>query len=516
MPVYQYEGKHYDLPEGLSNEQAIAKIETYLGVAPAAEQQQAPAAEPQQQQKPSMLSEAGRQVGLTARAGGQALADLAGVFTNPVTALVNQAAGQRVMTPIPELASQGMTAIGLPQPKNDLERAVQTGATAMAGTATQAGLATKAAEFAPAVKALADNLAKQLVVSGAAGTSSKAASDYAMELTNDPLAATAAALATGVVAGGLAGKTLEKGKDVSAFMQGKTKPLYSMEEIKNRAQASYRQMDEQNIYVQSKSIQNKLFSMFDDTLKEENFNPTVVDTHKPVAGVLNNIKELLNSPFLSFNKLEQIRSSLTDLKTSTDSATRRMAGKLVSDFDNYLGTISYKDVLSTGDVKQAVDSVKAARVDWRNLSRAETLEDALSSALVKSDRPTASQQELIRNAMINLAANNKTMRSFSTAEQNAIRAVAKGGSFDTLLSMLAKFNPERSQIVAGAQFAGAFSNPAVAAGSAAAGFAADKYLGYSRKAAADKLIKQIASGAVPTQKDKMLGQGLLSSGIYGQ
>jgi hypothetical protein len=31
MPVYQYEGVHYDLPDGLSNEQAIAKIETHLG-----------------------------------------------------------------------------------------------------------------------------------------------------------------------------------------------------------------------------------------------------------------------------------------------------------------------------------------------------------------------------------------------------------------------------------------------------------------------------------------------------
>jgi hypothetical protein len=31
MPVYQYEGKHYDLPEGLSNDQAIAKIEGFLG-----------------------------------------------------------------------------------------------------------------------------------------------------------------------------------------------------------------------------------------------------------------------------------------------------------------------------------------------------------------------------------------------------------------------------------------------------------------------------------------------------
>ncbi len=32
MPVYQYEGVHYDLPDGLSNEQAIAKIQSYIGV----------------------------------------------------------------------------------------------------------------------------------------------------------------------------------------------------------------------------------------------------------------------------------------------------------------------------------------------------------------------------------------------------------------------------------------------------------------------------------------------------
>jgi hypothetical protein len=31
MPVYQYEGQHFDLPDGLSNEQAIAKIQSHLG-----------------------------------------------------------------------------------------------------------------------------------------------------------------------------------------------------------------------------------------------------------------------------------------------------------------------------------------------------------------------------------------------------------------------------------------------------------------------------------------------------
>jgi len=44
MPVYQYEGKHYDLPDGLSNEQAIAKIESYLGKTTSAPATTAPAA----------------------------------------------------------------------------------------------------------------------------------------------------------------------------------------------------------------------------------------------------------------------------------------------------------------------------------------------------------------------------------------------------------------------------------------------------------------------------------------
>lgn len=44
MPVYQYEGKHYDLPEGISNEQAIAKIEAHLGKTPTAAKTEAPSA----------------------------------------------------------------------------------------------------------------------------------------------------------------------------------------------------------------------------------------------------------------------------------------------------------------------------------------------------------------------------------------------------------------------------------------------------------------------------------------
>lgn len=504
-----------EFPDDMSDAEITAVLRKQYG---GPSQEAAPVAvEPKaapQPQETSLMSNIGRQIGLTARAGGQGLADLAGIVTNPITALANQAAGRQIMTPIPELASQGMTSLGLPEPQSAVERAVQVGASSMMGTAGQAQLASKATKIVPSLSAFTDDLMKQFTVAGAGGTAAAGSAEYVKELTNDPLAATAAALATGVLVGGGAGKVVDTARNVKSFMQGATKPTLSMTDIKNRAQASYRTMDDQGVYVRSDSVGSKLFSSFDDTLKGESFNPSVVDTHKPVADVLNNLKTQIQDPFLSFTKLEQMRSSLTDLKTSSDAATRRIAGKLVADFDDYLSNVGYKDVFSMqGDVKTAINNVKSARVDWRNLSRAETIEDALSSALVRSDKATSSKSELIRNAMINLAANKKAMRPFSEAEQNAIRAVAKGGSVDTVLTMLAKFNPERNQIVAGGTLAGLGYNPVVTASVAGSGFLADKYLGAARQAAANRLVKQVASGTVPQTPQNMWWRGLLSSPV---
>lgn len=52
MPVYQYEGQHFDLPDGLSNEQAMAKIEAHLGKTPTA-----PAATEVQRGRPTMAND---------------------------------------------------------------------------------------------------------------------------------------------------------------------------------------------------------------------------------------------------------------------------------------------------------------------------------------------------------------------------------------------------------------------------------------------------------------------------
>jgi hypothetical protein len=468
-----------------------------------------------QQPKPeprSMGQEIGRQVGLTVRGGLQGAADVAGLVLNPAANLVNLAAGKQVLQPFSQAASNLMTAAGLPEPQGAVEKAVQSGVGAMSGTGLQAVIAKQT----PIAAAFTKDLVKQFTAAGAGGTAGQAAGDYVTEITNDPYAGFAAALVTGGVAGGFGGKAIDTTTAVKNYMTGKTPTTYSMSDIKNRAQASYRTMEDQQIYVKNDSLTKKLFSNIDSRLADENFNPQIVDTHKPVAQVLNQMKDMSQDPFISFTKVEQMRSAMTELKKSGDNATKRLAGAVVSEFDNYLASIGNKDVFSLqGDVKTALDSVKSARQDWRNLSRAETIEDALKYAEVSADRPTSSKSELIRTAMINLARDNRKMNLFSETERNAIRAVAKGGSLDTIFSMFAKFNPERSTLVQAGTLAGAYARPEISLPIAAGGYLSDKALGMLRQNAGQKLVNQVASGTLQPIPANMAWRGMLS-GISGE
>lgn len=109
MPVYQYEGKHYDLPEGLSNEQAIAKIESHLGISPKAA---VPTAQPTAQ--PAEVGTVERMFG----AGSPIARTLKGAVVDPALAL-NQM-----------LANTGMFGQGVKTGANQLVRNVEEATTA--------------------------------------------------------------------------------------------------------------------------------------------------------------------------------------------------------------------------------------------------------------------------------------------------------------------------------------------------------------------------------------------------
>lgn len=492
MPTYVVtspDGKEFEItaPEGATQEQVLAYA-----------QQNFKAAEPAQR---SLGSDILRQVGLTGRAAVTGALSLPALAADPLANLVNMAAGKTVMTPPSQGIQNLMTAAGVPAPETGLERAVQTGASAMAGIAPQAALA----KVTPALAPLGQNLLQQTTAAVAGGTAAQAASDAVQEATDNPLASIVAGLAAGTVAGSLGAKT-------ATSLSQKRQPLITLDEIKKRAQQSYSTMENLGVQVKPKSILDT-FDNIESKLVKENFNPKL-DTHKPVAQVLEQIRTMVGQQRVPFTRLEQMRSALVDLKNSKEPATRKYAGQAVAELDNYISNLGAKDIIAgKANVGEAVKAVQTARKDWRNLSRATVIEDALNVAEAKALDPKASEGELIRRQLINLASNKDKMRVFTERERNAIKSVASGPVADPLLSLLARFNPERSQLVtAGTAFA-AGTNPALAIGVSGTGFAADKLQGMLRQRAANRLISDIAQGSLPTLPPNMAWRGLLSGGM---
>lgn len=460
--------------------------------APPTQPAQAPA-------QPSTMSQLGRQLGLTARAGITGATAIPAMMAEPIAAGVNAIAGRQVMASPTQGVQNLMTAAGLPEPQGDLERAVQAGTSAMAGTGAQAALAQQAGKMAAP---LAANLAQQIPAAAAGGMAAQPVAESVGQVTESPLAATIAGMAVGSVSGGMAGRA------AGALTKGQQPTPVTLEDIKGRAQRAYTNMENQGVEIKPKSVLDTIDNI-QSSLVKNNFNPKM-DAHKPVAQLLEQFKEMTGTQRVSFTKLEQMRSAATDLKGANDPATRKFAGQVVSELDNYLSSLGNKDIIAAkGSTSEAIKSVQDARKDWRNLSRAGTLEDVLNVAEARKLDPKTSESELIRRGLINLAADKRKMSLFNEREQNAIKSVAKGPMVDPLLSLIARFNPQRSQLVAGASMAGMVTNPATA-GIPIAGFAADKLQSALRTGQTKGLISDILNSNVQPIPPNYAWRGMLS------
>lgn len=491
MPTYQYGGKTYELKEGLSNEEALAKIKASLG-------EPAPVVAPVQEaaQEPSMASQLGRQLGLTARAGITGLTAVPAAMADFATGATSLATGKAIK-PTSQALQQLMTQMGLPEPQGGLERAVQAGAGAMAGAGAQAA----AAQGTPMLAPLAANLPQQIGAAGAGGVVGQATGETVADITGSPLAG----IAAGMVAGVLGGAT---GAKAAAGRGGRPSSPVTLDDIKAQAKQSYQAVADQGVAIKPKSVLDML-DRAESALVKENFNP-LMDTHKPVAQVLQQLKQMTGTQRVSFTKLEQMRSAATGLKASNEAATRKFAGDLVDEIDNYIGSLKGNDLIAGKEgLDKAVSSVQSARKDWRNMSKATILADAMNVAEARALDVKASENELIRRQLINLAANKKKMSQFSETEQNAIKSVAQGGKGDPVLSLIARFNPERSQLTTAGSMFGIAINPLTAT-VPAAGFAADKYLGYARGKAMKGLISDVAGGTVKPPSPLYGWRGMLA------
>ena len=520
MPTYTILGKKVTTQQELTDAQ-IDEIAAEMSPTPAVETPAAPTPAPES----SILDQLKRQVGLTGRmaveGASMPINTIADFASGAYNVGANLLGSESRMPYLSQKQSQGLTAAGVPQAETGIERAVQAGGQAMMGTGVQGALA--AASKAKSLAPLSQNMAQQIPAAAAGGTAAEPISSYVQDTTGSPMAAIVAGMAVGHMAGGLGTKAGTKAeKAIKAKMvDAQGKPLYpetqpiTIEDVKRRAQQSYAKMEGMGVSAKPLSVLN----MVDDiqnNLAAANFNPQM-DAHRPVAQLLDQYRTMTGTTRVPFTQLEQMRSAATDLSKAPDANTRRLAGVVVSGIDDYMSSMTPKDLIS--GVSRGPDAVKAvmdARKDWKSQARAQVLEDVLDVAKLRAENPKASEADLIRNGLTNLAANKNKMRLFSTDEQSAIKETLRQKNYDPLLTLLSKFNPERggmgTSLLGGGTIAAiggqtAFAAPAL--GLAGAGYAADRVYGGVKSKAAKSLVSNILTGSTEIPKD-FRWRGMLS------
>lgn len=501
MPVYEYEGKFYDLPSGISNEEAISKIQSYLGTS----KPQAAQPAPQERSLSDIKTnkEALRQIGLTARAGYQA-------FTAPAAAVLEagrgaynlaaQALGSESRLPsVYAEQAKGLSALGLPEPETAVERAVGSATEAMAGTGA-------AARMLPNVPALAADLKRQIPAAGAAGLAAQPTAEAVKGYTGSDLAATLAAVGVGALTASGAGKT------ISAIEQRQI-PLQTATQVRERASRAYTQVENAGINLRDSSVKKMLGDVRSD-LDDANMIPGTAQSDYINATLAKIESVIAQNPQMSFSTLEKVRGTLNQLKTNSDPDIRRLGGVAVTRADDFISNLTTKDIIAgKGGIDEAVRTIVGARKDWRNASRAQILDDALNVAEAKNLDPKASESELIRRGFINLAANKEKMKVFNQQEKNIIRSVAEGGPLDPILTFAAQFSPLRSKLAAAGGAYTFSQSPALAAGVAGTGLAADYTQSVLRRRAAQMAANRIASGQTGPLPENLAYRGLLSTAL---
>lgn len=150
----------------------------------------------------AQISEIGRQFGLAARYGAEGIAGAVGIATNPLAAMGAAATGDmRNFVPLQEQVSQGLTALGLPNPRGAVEQSVAGLSRAVAGAGGMAGAARAAVPLAQGAlgRSTLTELAAMPGRQLAAGATSEGARQLAEAGGAGPIGQTVAAVAGGAV-----------------------------------------------------------------------------------------------------------------------------------------------------------------------------------------------------------------------------------------------------------------------------------------------------------------------------
>ena len=348
--------------------------------------------------------------------------DVINTGINAVTGGINKYAG----TNIPQLqmpsdvAQRWMTQAGLPEAKTGPERMIQTAGSALGGTAGELPAVTRLATTAasPVTRNVAETLAANPFRQVAASAPSAVAGQAVYEKTNNPYLAMAAGAAAGVPFG------------VSLKQRALNAP--SQEELAATAKNLYSQAEKSGIQFNSDKFATHMDQVGKD-LRQFGYAENS-STYSGIKAALDELKNTARPK--DYLELQALREIIAGEQVSANPKVRMLAGKLKDEFDDYV--LNAPDQHLTAGSPQGAQAWKDARTQYSRLKKAEIFDDMVTDAQFTNQSLSTS----LKNQMNSLAKNDRRMRLFSPAEQEAIKQVARGSATQKTLDLMSKFAPD--------------------------------------------------------------------------
>jgi hypothetical protein len=407
---------------------------------------------------------------------------LAGSLTLPLAELGTQAANlalpKQYQIPSPAGAVENLlTRLGLPQAETMPERMLQAASGATGGAINQVRGTAELAKTG--TTELGRKIAEQFAAAPgrqiiAAGPSAAVAQGVG-EVTGNPLYGAGAGMATGAVLG--------------TGARGRVGP--TAEELAVKASQSYEKASQSGIEFNNKAFRTSMAGIVGG-LRQEGYSPTAYPKIQAIA------KELTNGRPKDFIELQALRKIIQGAQASQDGTERTLATSLKDKFDEYVMNAPASHFTGTNN-KAGAEAWQQARNQYSRMKKGEIFDDMLKNAELDVSKFTASGAEnSMAQQLRQLAKNKSKMRLFTSDEQDAITAAAKGGSVQNLLKFFGRFAPTGPVTLYGAGVASGSSPLAIpfmaAAGGARAGATA------MRQSSIERLADMMRLGApIPRQ-----------------
>jgi hypothetical protein len=282
-------------------------------------------------------------------------------------------------------------------------------------------------EFAPAAIAGPGRALAKTAMAVLPGAASETAGRLAQG--TGPTAEGAARVA-GALAGGLPAARL-------AAPRAAARAAPSTEELRTAAQSAYARAEQAGLTVAPQSFHNMAVGTA-IAAKRAGIDKSL---HPEAMAALNRmITAAKSGQPLSLQELDTLRQVVKDAAASPKASERRIAQILVGRLDDYMETLTTKDVLA-GDAKTAVNAVREARGLWSRMRKGEVIDDLIDRArnATGANYTQAGMETALRQQFRLLANNKALMRTFTKEEQGAIRRVVRGGPIENVLRLAGKF-----------------------------------------------------------------------------